>query len=74
MRKLLDIMENQGADLSQQTVGLSHANSPESAEYLQRNILTRFKPRELIVGEIGPVIGAHSGPGTVALFFFGEPK
>jgi DegV family protein with EDD domain len=69
MRKLLDIMENQGADLSQQTVGLSHANSPESAEYLQRNILTRFKPRELIVGEIGPVIGAHVGQGTYAIFF-----
>lgn len=69
MRKLLDIMENQGVNLSQQTVGISHADSPEIAEYLSNTIQARFNPRELIVGEIGPVIGAHVGLGTYAIFF-----
>ncbi|MGI6434990.1 MAG: DegV family protein [Syntrophomonadaceae bacterium] len=69
MRKLLAIMENQGQDLALQTVGLSHAASPEAADYLRDAIQTRFRPRELIIGEIGPVIGAHVGPGTCAIFF-----
>ena len=69
LRKMLDIMENKGANLSRQTVGISHAGSPETAAYLSEAILTRFKPRELIIGEIGPIIGAHVGLGTSAIFF-----
>ncbi len=69
MRKILDIMESKGTNLSRQTVGLSHANSPEAAEFLQQSIQARFKPREIIVGEVGPVIGAHVGQGTYAVFF-----
>ena len=30
--------------------------------------------KDLHIGDIGPVIGAHSGPGTVALFFLGGPR
>ncbi len=69
LRKMLDIMEQKGANLSQQTVGVSHAGSPETAAYLFESIQSRFKPREIIVGEIGPVIGAHVGLGTYAIFF-----
>lgn len=69
MRKLLTIMEEQGRDLPGQTVGVSHAASPEMGEYLRDAIQTRFGPKELIVGEVGPVIGAHVGTGTLAIFF-----
>ncbi len=69
MRKLLSIMENQGRDLSQQTVGIAHAASPEAAQHLSEEIQTRFGPKKLIVGEVGPIIGAHVGSGTLAIFF-----
>ena len=70
MRKILDIMESKGTNLSRQNGRAgSHANSPEAAEFLQQSIQARFKPREIIVGEVGPVIGAHVGQGTYAVFF-----
>lgn len=69
MRRLLDIMEKIGANLSDQTVGICHGAVPQTAELLKKSIEERFSPREIIIGEIGPVIGAHVGSGTYSLFF-----
>lgn len=69
MKKVLDIMEKQGTDLSAQTVGVSHAAAIDDALYLKERMETRFGVKEVVVGEIGPVIGSHVGPGTFAIFF-----
>ena len=37
-------------------------------------VRTRFGIDTIMIGYIGPVIGTHSGPGTLALFFFGSPR
>jgi fatty acid-binding protein DegV len=34
--------------------------------------LEKVKVKDIIVNNIGPVIGAHSGPGTLAIFFLGK--
>ena len=34
----------------------------------------RFGTREIVINHVGPVIGAHSGPGTLALFFLGTQR
>ena len=34
----------------------------------------RLHVRDVLVNYIGPVIGAHSGPGTVAMFFVGNER
>jgi fatty acid-binding protein DegV len=41
----------------------------EDAEYLEAEIKERFCVKEIIIGEIGPVIGCHVGQGTYAVFF-----
>ena len=42
---------------------------------MSRNSAVRgFGVQDVILHEIGPVIGAHSGPGTIALFFLGTRK
>jgi len=69
LKKVLNIMENMGDDLSHQTVGLCHGASPETAAYLAEEIQKRFHVKEIIIGEVGPVIGAHVGPGTASVFF-----
>ncbi|MGI6549399.1 MAG: DegV family protein [Syntrophomonadales bacterium] len=69
MKKILDIMEKKGVNLHTQTVGISHAAAIEDAMYLKENMEERFGVKEVIVGEIGPVIGSHVGPGTFAIFF-----
>ena len=54
---------------------ICHAAAEESAEKLREAILTEFKNlKEVELYPIGDVISAHTGPGTVALFFFGEER
>lgn len=48
---------------------ISHADCKEDAEDVAKIIKERFNRDVNIITDIGPVIGAHSGPGTVALFF-----
>ncbi|WP_449354085.1 DegV family protein [Virgibacillus natechei] len=67
--RMLEIMEERGADLKNQTIGISHCDDIERAEALATMIKEKFKPREVIIEMVGSVIGAHAGPGTIALFF-----
>jgi len=69
LKKLLDIMEELGHRLEEQTAGICHSVCPEEAQYLYDNIKARFGCREIVIGEIGPIIGSHVGPGTFAVFF-----
>ena len=61
-------------NLSEQTVFISHGDCPEDAEYLADRIRNELSVRAVVVDYVGPVIGAHSGPGTLALFFFGTQR
>jgi len=56
------------------TVFISHGDSLEDAEFCAEYIKKNFAPERLEIGFIGPVIGSHSGPGTIALFFFGKGR
>lgn len=67
--KLIELMENLGSDLSKQTVGICHSTCPDDAEYLRGTVKERFHVPEVIIGEIGPVIGSHVGAGTFSVFF-----
>ncbi|SDY57120.1 DegV family protein [Thermoactinomyces sp. DSM 45892] len=49
------------------SVGVMHARNPEEADKWVRRVEQEFEVKELIVTEIGPVIGTHAGPGTVAI-------
>lgn len=55
------------------TVFISHGDCLEDAKYLAEKIREKIKS-EITIGFIGPVIGAHSGPGTIALFFVGSHR
>ena len=55
-------------------VFISHGDCPEDAKYLEGLIRERFGIDNIMTGYIGPTIGTHSGPGTLALFFLGAPR
>ena len=55
-------------------VFISHGDCLEDARYVEEQVRQRLGVQEVRVGYIGPVIGAHSGPGTVALFFLGKER
>ena len=53
---------------------ISHGDALEDAEFVRDQIRERFGMEHFMINHIGPTIGAHSGPGTVALFFMGESR
>lgn len=53
---------------------ISHGDCPEDAELLAGMVREDFPGHEITINSIGPVIGTHSGPGTLAIFFFGKQR
>ena len=58
---------------AEQVVFVSHGDCPEDCQYVADRC-KELGAKEVHIGTIGPVIGAHSGPGTVALFFLGSKR
>lgn len=50
--------------------GIAHAKAPEWADRLRQLVETRFAVRELVTAELGPVLAANAGPGTVGAAVF----
>jgi DegV family protein with EDD domain len=63
--------ESRSRDVPELKVGIAHADAPAKAEALQE-LVRRTRPQadvELSTS-LGPVLGAHAGPGTVGFFWF----
>jgi len=71
---LVDHMAETAIEPQDQTVFISHGDCLEDAQYVERQVRDRLGVKDIRVNFIGPVIGAHSGPGTVALFFLGKKR
>ena len=74
LRRLVALVEEFGQDLNGQTVGISDGVCPDDVQQFQEIFRTRFGVKEVITREIGAVIGTHTGPGAIAIFFQGKPK
>lgn len=55
-------------------VFISHGDCIDDAKYVAAQVKDKYGIKTEIIGTIGPVIGSHSGPGTVALFFVGRNR
>lgn len=71
---LLEQMKNTAINPKEQTVFISHGDCEEDAQYLANEVDKALHPAKIHINPIGPVIGAHSGPGTLALFFLGSHR
>src|SRR5699024_3707474 len=67
--RILDMMDERGTDFKNQTIGISHGDDLERANQLADMIKERFEVKDVLIRMVGATIGAHSGPGTIALFF-----
>lgn len=61
-------------DPASQPMFISHGSCLEDARYLASILKETYDVPEVIVNHVGPVIGSHSGPGTLALFFLGSQR
>jgi DegV family protein with EDD domain len=74
IKVLADMLVENIVDPEKQVIAISHGDAPDDALYLKELVLEKVKVKDIIVNYIGPVIGAHSGPGTLAIFFLGEKR
>lgn len=71
---LADHMEKTAVNPAEQVVFISHGDCLEEAEYLAAEVKRRFGVKQVYINYVGPVIGSHSGPGTMALFFLATSR
>ena len=71
---LVDKVGQLGEDVADQTMFISHSDCEEDAQFVADQIKQKYGTKEIILNYIGPVIGAHTGPGCVALFFMGKHR
>ncbi len=57
-----------------QQVYISHGDDLEAAQFVRDTMMKEYGATNVTIGDIGPVVGAHSGPGTVALFYMGTSR
>jgi len=74
IKRLLDEMKKTVIEPEKQVIFISHGDAQEDAEYLAGMVRDELKVKDVVINYVGPVIGAHSGPGTLALFFFGSKR
>ena len=56
------------------TIFISHGDCEEDANYVAEKVKEKYQINTIIMNQVGATIGAHSGPGTMALFFVGDER
>jgi len=74
LRVLADKFLQKAVNPTEQVVFISHGDCFDDAQFLVSLILQKSKVKDIIINNVGPVIGTHAGPGTVALFFLGNDR
>ncbi|MCJ7840375.1 DegV family protein [Lederbergia sp. NSJ-179] len=74
LKRILDVMEERGVDLQNQTIGISHGDDEELALEMKKMIEDRFGTKKFYINIIGSVIASHAGPGTLAVFFLNKKQ
>lgn len=71
---LVKEMKATAVNPSEQTVFITHGNCKDEAEYTANLIKQELHVKNVIINMLGTVIGSHSGPGTLAIFFVGTER
>lgn len=72
LSRMIELMEERGTDFKNQTIGISHGDDLERAQQLAKMIENKFGANTIVIEMVGAVIGAHSGPGTLSVFFLND--
>lgn len=70
--RILDIIKERGDHFTDQVIGISHGDDIDFANEIKVMIEERFQPKQVDITMVGAVIGAHVGPGTMAIFFLNK--
>ncbi|MFP7295759.1 DegV family protein [Neobacillus niacini] len=71
-RRIVELMKERGDNFSEQIIGISHADTEETLEEVKTLIKDELHPKDIYVSSIGSAVGAHTGPGAIAIFFLNK--
>jgi len=74
LKALVDNMAQTVTEPAGQTVFISHGDCLEDAQTVADMVKERFGVEQFVINHVGPVIGAHTGPGVIALFYVGSER
>ncbi|MEE0535304.1 MAG: DegV family protein [Oscillospiraceae bacterium] len=74
LNTLIDTVGRLGIDLQEQTMFICQADCRAEAEAVAAELKRRYGVKEVYINYIGPVIGSHTGPDTMGLFFVGTER
>ena len=74
INRMVEIFKNNVEDAENQVIGISYGDCLQDAEYLVKKIKEVANVKDIMMNMLDPVIGAHSGPGTLALFYLGKKR
>lgn len=67
MARMLEILRERAGTSPVFRAAVVHANAPEDAQALAEDVRAQLRPEELYLAEVSPVIGTHTGPGTLGI-------
>jgi DegV family protein with EDD domain len=74
IKKLVDYLVATIVHPEEQVVFISHGDAFEEAQYAGNMIKDKCHVKDVIYHYVGPVIGSHSGPGTIAIFYYADKR
>lgn len=72
LKRIVEVMSERGERLDQQMIGISHGDDEPLANEIKQMITAEFGTTAFFTGLIGSTVGAHAGPGTLAIFFLNK--
>ncbi|MEF9952485.1 MAG: DegV family protein [Clostridium sp.] len=72
IKKLVQLIEERGEDITNARIGLSYSQDRDFANEVAEELKTKLGVENILITEIGSVIGSHVGPATVNLCFVGN--
>lgn len=74
LNKIVDMAVEQSQGWEHDIVMITHGDCIEEAEYVAELAREKMGAKEIVINNIGTVIGSHTGPGVVAIFFMGNKR
>ena len=74
LKALAQRLADTAIDPADQTVFICHGDCLDDAEYTAEQIRALVPVKDIIINYVGPVIGAHTGPGVISIFFVGTHR
>lgn len=74
LQALIDKVAELGIEPSEQVMFICHADCEKESRAVAEELKARYGVKEVYINYIGPVIGSHTGPNTMGLFFVGTKR